>query len=378
MTGGWSDALHEAAVIGTGLTDFGDGTYQAGLDVLLRSVDDEIPHARDIASAFLIPHLQARLLTEQGWKEMPQASARSTKAPLIIIGLPRSGTTALHKLISADLQFQGLESWLCWHPMPRPARDKWAEVPVYREFKAQREASYANNPKLRTAHAVDVDEVDECLVPLSQQFSSNLFVSMLGTRAFTEWHEASDEVASYSRFKDIMQLVSSTEPDPARRWLLKNPGHTYNIDALLNAFPDALIVQTHRNTAAIVASVSSVLATMRGMMLGDVDVAALARREMRYWSEAARRTMAAQDRRPERFFNVDYRAFVADPMASVRTIYNRFGLTLEPSAERAMHDWIAANPQNKHGRHTYALVDFGLDDADLKQSFGDYTERYAL
>jgi hypothetical protein len=223
---------------------------------------------------------------------------------------------------------------------------------------------------------VEVADVDECLVPLSQEFSSNLFASLFGTDAYAAWHAEQNEAAAYARFADVLRLVGSN--DPERRWLLKNPGHLRGIDTVLGTFPDAYIVQTHRAPASMMASLISVLATMRQQITGRDDVQTIARRELAYWSEASRRGMLAQERLPEQFHNVDYRRLVSDPIATVRGVYNKFGLTLMPDIAAEMQAWLNDNPQNKHGVHRYSLEKFGISEAEVQKIFADYIARYRL
>lgn len=370
------DLLHEKAIERASHDDFGPDSYKEGLTVLLRSILTEIPHARHAAEALIVPHLTSRLVTQRGFARHPELRDTPIDAPLVILGLPRSGTTALHQLLSVDPQFQGLESWLSGYPMPRPPRQEWESIPAYTNARAARAAAYARNPEIRAAHPVEVDDVDECLVPLSQEFSSNLFASMFGTRGYTEWHETADEAPSYRRYLDILKLVGGQ--GDSRRWLLKNPGHSYGVDRVLETFPDAMMVQTHRNPAEIIGSIASLLSKMRRGIVGEFDAKALARRELHYWGEAARRTIAAQQRAPDRFVNVDYRSFIGDPIGSIRSVYDRFGLRLTPSVEAAMQAWTANNPQNKHGQHRYSLSDFGLDQGDIDAVFHEYSSRYAV
>lgn len=372
----WSRELHAQASAQTGLTDFGPETYRLGLDVLLQSIADEMPDARPTASAIIVSQLVSRLITQKGFAAHAACLARPIKQPLIIIGIPRSGTTALHKLLSIDPQFQGLQSWLCSTPMPRPPRESWEQVPEFVKARAEREAVYLAKPDLQIAHAVEAAEVDECLVPMSQEFSSNLFASLFGTNAYTAWHAEQNEAAAYARFADVLRLVGSNDPD--RRWLLKNPGHLRGIDTVLEIFPDACIVQTHRAPVSMMASLTSVLATMRLQVTGRDDGQKIVRRELAYWSEASRRGMAAQERLPQQFHNVDYRRLMSDPIATLRGVYDKFGLTLSPEIGAEMQVWLNDNPQNKHGVHNYSLERFGVSEAEVQHIFADYIACYDL
>lgn len=160
------DELHQAAVVATGLEDFGDSDYLPGLRVLLRAFDTD-PQLTEIGRQFaygtVLGTLTARLHTQHGWSQHGEALQQRLTRPLVITGIPRTGTTALHKLLSMDPQFQGLERWLTETPMIRPPRATWETHPAYRATVANLEAFFAAMPAMRTAHDMVADEPDECL-----------------------------------------------------------------------------------------------------------------------------------------------------------------------------------------------------------------------
>ena len=372
------EQLHRAAVASTGLEDFGDPTYLSGLRVLLRAFDTD-PQLTEIGRQFaygtVLGTLTARLHTQHGWSQHRETLRNRLDSPLLITGIPRTGTTALHKLLSMDPQFQGLERWLTETPMIRPPRGSWDSLPAYRATVANLEAFFAAMPEMRKAHDMVADEPDECLEVLRQSFVSNRFSSSAYLPSYDQWFFGQSENDSYRRYVDVLRLIGAA--DPNKRWLLKNPGHIAQIDALFEVLPDACVIQTHRDPVQAIPSLCSTLHMARRMFEGDATRAEIiGARECRYWHKALSRADAARRSRQTQFFDVDHRDFVADPMGTVRSIYSYFGLELSRTAQERMQVWIAARPTSKHGEHRYRLEDFGITAPQVRDEFADYRSRH--
>jgi hypothetical protein len=372
------DELHSAATRATGLHDFGNDDYKEGLRVLLEAYDTD-PKLTEggwqFAYGSVLGTLIARLHTQRGWIQHPPAAQAPIRNPLVITGIPRTGTTALHKLLSMDPQFQGLEHWLTEAPMIRPPRASWASLPAYRNSVANLEAYFTLMPQMRTAHDMVADEVDECLEILRQSFVSNRFGAGTFIPSYDRWFFAQSERPSYRRYADVLRLIGADQP--GKRWLLKNPGHIAGIDALFEVFPDACVVQTHRDPLTAIPSLCSVLHMSRRMFEGDsarADV--IGPRECSYWRQALDRTQGARDRRPTQFFDIDHRRFVADPLGTIRDLYAHFALELSESAEQAMGGWISASPTSRHGEHHYDVARFGITAGDIRATFAEYRAQF--
>ncbi|MBV1688883.1 sulfotransferase [Novosphingobium sp. G106] len=338
-------ALHEAAVKKTGYTDFGDDDYCEGLQRFLAAISKVSTNAElqgAVAEQNATALLASRLITQKSWNDNPAWRDRSVVRPMIVMGIPRSGTTALHHLLSLDPQFQGIEHWLIWGPMARPPREQWALEPLYKST-VQRIADWrAASPETVDAHAMEADDYDECLTLMAQTFQSNFLTSTHDIPDYDAWFRSQDETGSYSRFRDILKLVGIRDERP---WLLKNPSHTFGIDAMLRVFPDACVVQTHRHPVQSIASLVNLLCGYRGLMgMEGVDRSLVERRETSFWSQAMRRTMAVEDREPGRIINVLQHEIRDDPLGVVRRIYERSGRELSAEAESRMREWAMKNP----------------------------------
>lgn len=370
--------LHRVAVETTRLEDFGDPDYLIGLRVLLRAFDTD-PQLTEIGRQFaygtVLGTLTARLHTQQGWSQHRETLQQRIERPLVITGIPRTGTTALHKLLSMDPQFQGLERWLTETPMIRPPRESWDSLPAFRTSVANLQAFFAAMPDMRKAHDMVADEPDECLEVLRQSFVSNRFSSSAYLPSYDRWFFEQSESNSYRRYVDVLRLIGGAES--GKRWLLKNPGHIAQIEALFEVLPDACIIQTHRDPVQAIPSLCSTLYMARRMFEADATRAEIiGPRECRYWQQALSRTDQARRSRAKQFFDVDHRDFVADPLGTVKEIYDCFGLELTAVAQERMQVWIAARPTSRHGEHRYRLEDFGITVPAVCDAFADYRSRH--
>jgi hypothetical protein len=370
--------LHRTAIEATGLEDFGAASYLTGLRLLLRAFDTDpqlTEAGRQFAYGTVLGTLTARLHAQRGWSEHPETLRQRIERPLVITGIPRTGTTALHKLLSMDPQFQGLERWLTETPMIRPPRERWEALPAFRATVANLEAFFTAMPDMRKAHDMVADEPDECLEVLRQSFVSNRFSSSTYLPSYDRWFFEQNESDSYRRYVDVLRLIGGAEH--GKRWLLKNPGHITQIDALFEVLPDACVIQTHRDPLKAIPSLCSTLYMARRMFEGDATRAeVIGPRECRYWRQALERTDRARRSRAKQFFDVDHRDFVSNPMDTVKAIYEYFGLVLSTSARERMQQWIAAAPTSRHGEHRYRLEDFGVTALQLCDEFADYRSRH--
>lgn len=368
------DELHSAAIVEAGgATDFGGPDYLDGLRALLDAAATS-PHAGEALSARVagvaVAGLVSRLSSEAGWAARPEVLERPLAPQVVIVGLPRSGTTALHQLLAADQRFQWIPNWLAWHPRVRPARPRWDGDPLHRAQDA-RHRSTGPNP----LHDIGPDDPEECLMVMFQSFVTMMFVSSLAVPGYHEWFLSQDERPSYRRYADNLRLIGADEP--GRPWLLKNPSHTFGMAALLETFPDAKIVHIYRDPVESIVSGCSLIAHM-GSGPGTFTSTELGAHRLRIWALAADRMDAARDGHDDRFVDVDYRAFVRDPVAVGQALYADVGIELTDDTAQAMHRWTQERPKDRHGVHRYAADDFGLSAEQVRERMHGYVERYGL
>ncbi|MGF6931124.1 hypothetical protein OKW41_000263 [Paraburkholderia sp. UCT70] len=380
---GTEDALHCAASSAAGLSDFGESTeYLPGLSQLLIALDEDgprfAPGGREFVWNAIIGALASRLTLLDGLRTHRDSLQPAPRRPLIITGIPRTGTTALHKLLSVDPQFQGLEKWLTVFPQPRPPRDTWSDNARFKATADGLEAFFKAAPDMRAAHNIVADEVDECLEILKQGFCSNLWGSSLRVPQYDRWWLEQSELSTYRYLAKAISLIGAH--DTEKTWLLKNPGHIMQLPALFEVFPDACVVQTHRDPVQALPSLASVLTMARRVSEGEhVDLHEIGRREVENWARATEAAMQARTRMPPtRFLDIRQKDFYADPLGTVRHIYGHFGFTLTPDTENVMHQRIKDNPERSHGTHSYALDEFGIAPEAIKERFSRYITTYGL
>ena len=372
------DQLHDMAAAEVGFNDFGDEYYLTGLRVLLNSIDtdiklDEVHRQR--VFGMVLGALTSRLYSQKGWRENPECLQTEIHRPLIITGVVRTGTTPLQKVLAVDPQFQGLEFWIASNPMVRPPRKTWARHPLYQRAVAGLEALHQVNPTMNLIHEMVADEPDECLNIMVQDFVSNMFPSCLVIPSYDKWWMEQDETPSYYRYLNNLKLIGFREQN--KRWLLKNPGHMLGIEPLLKIFPDACIVQTHRDPVKTIPSVCDLIMMSRKFNVGSAaHPKDEGPREVVLWSIAARRAMKAREQHSERFYDVHLRDFVADPIGVIQGIYRHYGLTLEPAVEENMKVWLKKHEESREGAHHYTPEQFGITEQDIRREFKDYIDYY--
>ncbi len=380
--------LHDAAAaLIDGWSDFGSGEYLRGLEVLLHSMDYDPRWSEDgrrrgwlgLASV-----LAARGHAMRAMAQTPGWDARPITAPIIITGVPRTGTTALHKLLAVDPQFQGLQTWITGAPQPRPPRDTWEANPRFQRSVAELEARHREKPAALAAHAMAAEEVDECCLILRQGFVSNLFTCGWSAGSYDLWRREQSEAHCYAHFERVLRLVGSNEVDTksnGKRWLLKNPGHIENLDTLFAQFPDAKVIQTHRDPAKAIPSLCALLIGNHALFEeGRVEERAwqMGLAETEKWARAIRRAEPMRQAHSEQVLDVIHTDFHRDPMGTVKQIYAFAGLELNDVVRAGMALRIEEKPEMAHGPHRYSLEDFGLSAGLVHETFGDYVERFGL
>jgi hypothetical protein len=376
------DRLHELVAGEVGGDDFGPDDYRPGLKVLLQSMDYD-PHfserGRTIAWGRLIGALSGRAHAFKSMRENPGFADTPITRPIVITGVPRTGTTALHKLMAVDPQFQGLQSWLVGAPAPRPARETWEANPQFQKTVEQLRQRYDAAPDSRAAHLMVAEEVDECCLILWQSFVSNLWTCGWSAATYDAWWQCQSEAPAYRYYRQCLQLIGMNAPE--KRWLLKNPGHIVNLDQLFGVCPDALVIQTHRDPASAIPSLCALLMHLHPVIEeGRQQQRAhnMLARETAKWAKAVRDADAVRRDHPGQVLDVVHGEFHRAPLAVVKRIYAFAGLELSPEVETLMLQRIDDAPELAHGAHRYDVADFGMTAEEIRERFGDYVDRYDL
>jgi hypothetical protein len=376
------DQLHDTVSTELGSDDFGPDDYLPGLKVLLQSMDYDprfTEAGRVIAWDMVTGVLRGRVEAYASMKANPGFDVQAIISPVVITGIPRTGTTALHRLMAVDQRFQGLQTWLLDSPMPRPPIETWADYPQFRKSVADLKAHYVLAPDALAAHYRAAEEVHECCMVLRQSFISNLWSCGWSAPSYDAWWQASSEAPAYAHFRKCVQLIGSN--DTNKRWLLKNPGHIDNLDLLFAIFPDAKVIQTHRDPAKALPSLVSLLMKRHEVIeqgRKDERGRIMLRREVAKWSNAVGKCDVVRDQYPRQVLDVVHADFHARPMAELERIYAFIGMDIPDKTRAAFTKRIEDKPELARGEHRYNIADYGMAEEEARAPFGDYVQRYDL
>ncbi len=371
---GTVDDLKDSAVRTVGLDDFGtdDDNYLEALGVLLESYRSEADFTElgsKMSRFFLRNALVARLLSEASWKQHPQHASVAITAPIFVTGLPRTGTTALHRLLCGDPRHQGLELWLAEFPQPRPPRETWPQNPVFAELKRRFAQAHKENPDYTGLHFMTADEVEECWQLLRQSVHSVSYETLAHVPTYAQWLARQDWTRPYERHRKNLQLIGLNEPE--KRWVLKNPSHLFALDAIFAVYPDALVIQCHRPPETIMASMCSLAQHTTAGWSNRFVGATIGSDSLETWSRGLERFNAVRATvNPGQFCDVEYDDLARDPIGTVENVYARFGIAMTDDACEALQRTAEASRQGSRApKHSYSLADYGLTEEQVRERF---------
>jgi hypothetical protein len=360
----------------TGLAELGDPSWREGLEVLVEDLarTELSDLGRMVWRGRLVSHLVQRLRVVDCLARHPEIERQALPAPVFIVGLPRTGTTALSHLLATDPDTRSLRVWESAQPVPPPEAATQHDDPRIAAAAQQLAAMQQLAPRLAAMHEDTPTGPTENHDLLGMSFRTFHFDGMAYVPRYVAWWLACDMTPAYALMKRTLQLLQWRCP-PAR-WLLKSPPDSFALGAVLAVFPDARFLVTHRDPAAVLGSVCSLISTMYELTGKPPSPEAIGASELASWAEAMQRLLAVRARVGEtRFADVHFDELVADPIATAAGAYARLGLPFTAAAERAMRAHAAANPRGRHGAHHYRLADFGLDAAGVRAAFRPYVER---
>jgi hypothetical protein len=370
------EALLEAARQQTGLSDFGAGPdFFERLDVLTTSLREEGGlSAAGQVSAFgqVTSHLRNRLRLTDLLKRHPEIHDERIERPIVICGLPRTGTTHLHNLVAADPSLRSLPFWESLDPATE-------DVEASRSNTAQAlQMQELLMPHFKRMHEMTVDHVHEEIHLLAIDLSTMLFETMGPLATWRDHYLATDQTPSYEYLKIVLKALQ-WQRDRKDRWVLKSPQHFEQLPVLKAVFPDATFVLTHRDPVSVTASMATMIAYGARLGRDPVDPHALGR----YWSDAVERLLraAVRDRNvlPEaQTLDVRFHEFMADDMATVERVYALAGQPLDDTARTAMADFLESHPRGKYGTVVYDLAALGIDRDERRRALGFYVDAFGV
>ena len=373
----------EAARRQTGLSDFGADDFRARLRVWLEAAEEDTDlNALGRLGVFsnCVRYLANRLRVEDVLTRHPEIVQVAIGRPIIVAGLPRSGTTHLVNLIAADSRLRSLPYWESMEPVPArgdgPGRD--GRDPRWTRCRQSYEQMIAQMPLLPAMHDMPPEHIHEEIELQELDFATYLLEWLARPPRWRDYYLGLDLRSSYAYLKKVLQVLTWFRGP--RRWVLQSPQHLEQLGPLLATFPDATIAITHRDPVAVIQSAITMLAYGDRMRRTRVDPAGLAA----YWIDRVERLLRAcvrdRDRLPAtQAIDVPFHALMADDLGMVTRIYERAGLPMTPGARAELARYVADNPRGKHGQVVYDLRrDFGIEPAAVRERFGFYFERFAV
>lgn len=374
------DSLIANARKKSGLHNFGDEWFREPLGVLVESINKEAQLSalgKAIQKGRLEGALVSRLRVEELCKKHPEILDIDLGKIVVIAGLQRTGTTTLHRLLAADPNMRSLISWEALNPLPLPKEKHGQPTKRISQGKIAEKGLAYLAPEFFAIHPCEHDAPEEDVLLLDLSFMSQAPEATMHVPSYAAWLEKQDNTRAYQYQRKLMQVLLWQRP--AKNWVLKTPHHMEYLDCILDVFPEATIVQTHRDPQKTMGSFCSMVAHGRGVFSDHVDAKEVAR----HWVRKVHRLMelsieVRQRRGEERFIDVSYYDLLEDPIAEVKKIYQFAGIEFSESAIRSAEHTKKRNVQHRYGRHVYDLADFDLSKEQLENEFGFYRERYGI
>lgn len=365
----------------TGLGDLGDDSWKEGLGRLVDALCNEA-RLNELGTALvggeLAGYLADRMRLVAHRKAHPEIAGVDVVPPIVIVGQGRTGTTILHQLLAQDPATRVPLTWEVDRPVPPPETATYDTDPRIAEVDETLAGVDLVLPGFKAMHPMAAQLPQECVRITASDFRSMIFPTQYRVPSYASWllHDA-DMRPAYRWHRMFLEHLQSRCPAP--RWVLKSPGHLWALDALLGEYPNALLVQTHRDPLRILASLSSLVARLRSLASDDSSIPDAASDFADNILDGLDRSVTARENGTVpagRVVDVQFRAFMADPFATIRTIYERLGLELGADAEQRMRAFLAANPQDKHGKHTYSFRETDLDEGARREQARRYQEYF--
>jgi len=379
------EAILAAARERTGLDDFGPDDFRVRLGILRDEWgnDPELTRfQRAVLHPYLVRYCANRLLIQDAWKRHPEIFRQEIERPVIVVGLPRSGTTHMVNLLAADERFHSLPLWESYEPVPIPGE---APLPDGTDPRYQRCADawagmQRSSPLIASMHPMHPDHIHEELELMGPDFASYNFEWLAHSPKWRDHYYATDQTPHYEYMKNVLRLIQWRRGPARKRWVLKCPQHLEQLPVLRKVFPDATVVFTHRDPLAVIQSTITMQAYNQRVSRKHVALEAL----LEYWCERVEHLLRAcvrdRDLVPEQE-SVDspFHVFMADPMATLERVYATAGLELDATARSQLERYVEEHPRGKEGQVVYDLrADFGVDPNGLRERFRFYFDRFPI
>jgi hypothetical protein len=364
----------------TGLDDTGGDHYREGLERLVRSMNNEsdlTEMGEAMLHARLVALLVARLQVEDTYRLHPEIDDEEVGGPVFVIGLPRTGTTALSQLVAADPQFRSLRTWESGSPVPPP--EKATEHTDPRIAITEGNLALMNEafPLMQIMHHVEATSATECRDLMGMSYRTAHFDGFARVPSYMDWVIDTDMRETYRYHRRVLRLLQWHCPPTL--WHLKTPVHMFALDALVEAYPKARFLWSHRDPVEVLGSVCSLIHYTRSWSSDRDDRIELGEEELDRWALAVERAMDFRRRvGNERFADIAFGDLQSDPVAALAHGLEEIDIDFDEKSRGSVERWAATHKPGAHGSHSYELADFGLDPAEVRMAFATYCSTFDI
>jgi hypothetical protein len=373
-----ADELEQGACAATGLDDFGTPYYREGLERTVDALNNEAQLndlGRVIQHATISNALIQRLKIIDTYKWHPEIDDEVIEGPVVILGLPRTGTTALGQLVANDPQFRSLRTWESQAPTPPPEAATQHTDP--RIAQAAEGIAMINQmfPDFKAMMSSEPEAATECQDLMGMSFRTYHFDGVVRVPGYVEWLLQTDMRETYEYHKQVLKLLQwHCKPS---LWHLRTPVHMFALDAFVETYPDAKFLWSHRDPAKVLGSVCSLIAYIRSWSSDYTDPAELGAEQLAWWVEGMGRAMDFRRKfGDDRFVDVSFADLQTDSVRTVADSYDKLGLTFTDAARAKVREWADGHKPGQRGMHNYELADYGLTEEQVREAFGEYLATY--
>ena len=373
-----ADELEEGARAATGLDDFGSSYYREGLERTVDALNNEADLndlGRIMQHATTSNALIQRLKIIDTYKHSPEIADEIIDGPVVVIGLPRTGTTALSHLVAADPQFRSLRTWESQAPTPPPqdaTRHTDPRIAQCAEGLAMIDQMF---PEFKTMLNSEPEAATECQDLMGMSFRTFHFDGVVRVPSYVEWLIDCDMRETYSFHKDVLKLLQwHCKPN---LWHLRTPVHMFALDAFVDAYPNAKFLWSHRDPAKVLGSVCSLIAYVRSWSSDRKDPKELGAEQLAWWSQGINRAMEFRKKfGDDRFVDVSFADLQTEPVKTLESSYDQLHIAFTESARATVQEWADEHKPGHRGAHNYELADYGLSSEQVREAFSEYLATY--
>jgi hypothetical protein len=374
------DDIVARAVKEAGSEAFGGDSWREPLEVFVAAVENEADlstFGRLAVRGMLTSQLVKRIQLREWSDRHPEAAKEEIQRPWVILGLPRTGTSILSILLGLDPMARPLRQWEARTPVPPATLATAAEDPRIQEAAKQFEQLHQLNPPFKAMHPTGAMLAEECVPFLMLDLRTLGLETQALVPSYGRWLEACDMHSAYHQHKLALQALQTGQPTES--WVLKTPNHLWCLETLLEFYPDARLVWTHRDPGPVTTSVSSLNTTLQSTFTDHPNARAVGAEWLHKLKFAVDRGMAFDDRaKPGWCVHIHYDELMRDPLATMRRLYGHFGEAPSRLHERRIEAWLREKPQTADGKHVYDPVDFGWTYPELAEIWRPYRERFDI